>query len=104
MLGISPTGKLGRKFLDRLCRGDWEAGAVEEVYAPPEGCCLAGEPVYVAPPGEDGRSEAGVVIVPEMDLNQGTTRFLVVASSGVTARIELGRMIHTCFHAGWWAG
>ncbi len=104
MLGISPTGKQGRKFLDRLCRGDWGTGTVEEVYTPPDGCYLAGEPVYVAPLGGNGRSEAGVVIVPEMDLNLGTSRFLVVAPSGVVARIELGRVIHTCFHAGWWAG
>lgn len=104
MLGISPTGSKGRKFLDRLCRGDWETGTVEEVYAPPPGCHLAGEPAYVPGPGEGGGQEEGVVIVPELDLSRGTTRFLVVGASGVVARVELGRAIHTCFHAGWWTG
>ncbi len=97
MLGISTTGKPGRKFLDRLCRGDWETGEVETIYTPPAGSFLAGEPVFVAAP--DGSEEEGVVLVPELNLETGTTRFLVVGKD--VARIELGRAIHTCFHAGW---
>lgn len=99
MLGISATGEPGRKFLDRVVRGDWERGVVEEIYRPAAGSFLAGEPAFVPRPG---RAEEGVVLVPELDLERMETSYLILGET--QARVRLGRAIHTCFHACWAPG
>lgn len=99
MLSLAHTGQEGRKFLDRVHRGDWETGKVEEIYACPENCYLAGEPVVVSSPNHG----EPLVIVPEIDLEKETGRFLVIEGGRVLARLEVGSLLHSGFH-GCWAG
>lgn len=97
MLSIAKTGEPGRKFLDRLHRGDWQSGRVEEIYACPENCHLAGEPVVVSSP-DHGEP---LVIVPEIDLERETGRLLLIEGESVRARLEVPTLLHSCFHACW---
>lgn len=97
MLSIAHTGEPGRKFLDRVHRGDWGTGKVDEIYACPENCYLAGEPVVVSSP-DHGEP---LVIVPEIDLAKQSGRFLVIEGTSVRARLEVPTLLHSCFHACW---
>jgi carotenoid cleavage dioxygenase-like enzyme len=97
MLGISATGKLGRKFFDQLVHGRWEAGDVEVWQAPPD-IYLAGEPAFA---GEDGGSE-GAVLVPLFDADRGETSFAVFdafrVAAGPRAMLRPGCALPLQFH------
>jgi carotenoid cleavage dioxygenase-like enzyme len=50
LLGISATGRGGRKFFDQLARLDWSAPGDQDVWQAPPGHFLGGDPVMVADP------------------------------------------------------
>ncbi len=98
MLGISATGKPGRKFFDQLARGDWGTGEVE-FWQAPRGVYLAGEPAF-APDPED--ADAGAVLVPLFDSSRGETTFAVFEArqiaSGPKAVLRPGCTLPLAFH------
>ncbi len=100
MLGISTSGQTGRKFFDQLVRGDWKAGAVDDVYSSGKRRYLGGEPVHVPHPRDDS---AGAIIVQEFDVEADRVCFLIFDSqhiaAGPIARIPLKRKTHPGFHA-----
>ena len=102
MLSISKTGQTGRKFFDRLVHVDWQARAVADHYASPDGKLLGGEPVFVPEPN---RNDRGVILSQEFDAENGTGAFLVFdafdLASGPIARIPLPYPLHLGFHACW---
>lgn len=93
MLGISASGKPGRKFFDQLAHGSWKLGKVEDIYQTPPGVYLGGEPVYAN----------GVIIVEWLDANERHADFLLFdakhVAAGPVARLPLRHMIHPGFHA-----
>ncbi|MEX2262347.1 MAG: carotenoid oxygenase family protein [Bryobacteraceae bacterium] len=100
MLGISATGKSGRKFFDQLAHGSWEKGGVRDVYQAPSGHYLAGEPVFVANPRN--REEA-LILVEHLDAVADRAEVLLFnaacVASGPVARLPLCHKIHPGFHA-----
>ena len=99
MLGISATGKPGRKFFDQLAHGRWSVGAVDDVFQTESGVYLGGEPVFVPHP-KDRRQ--GIVIIEQIDARHDTGGFLLFDSSNVArgpvAQIGLRHKIHPGFH------
>ena len=55
MLGISHTGKDGRKFFDQLVHANWTQNSVNDVYQSLPYRYLGGEPVFVGEPGSGFR-------------------------------------------------
>ncbi|HEX4954914.1 MAG TPA: carotenoid oxygenase family protein [Thermoanaerobaculia bacterium] len=103
MLSVAHTGRNGRKFLDRLVRGDWQEGRLTEMYAPAPGRYLAAEPAFVA-----GLGSTGVVLVPELDVATMTTTFLLLdafAEPGAAplARLTAPKPMNLAFHTCWQA-
>ncbi|HTK78157.1 MAG TPA: carotenoid oxygenase family protein [Gemmataceae bacterium] len=100
MLGIAAAGRSGRKFFDRLARGDWDDGDVRDDYRAPPRHYLAGEPAFVPDPR---RPRAAVVVCPVFDAESVATTFAVfdayALASGPIARLRLRAPIHLGFHA-----
>src|SRR5439155_25047348 len=99
MLGISATGKIGRKFFDELIHANWSKNRVLDIYRCPVQHYLGGEPVFVAQP----ESGEGVVVCQEFDAQNKRSYFLCFdaqnVSGGPMARIALDQMISLGFHA-----
>ena len=97
MLGISATGREGRKFFDQVVHLSW-AGA-EEVWRAPEGCYLGGEPAFA--PARFGPE--GAVICQQFDVQTGESSFLVFDAfdlqTGPRAVVRLDSPVHLGFHA-----
>ena len=100
MLGISHSGRPGRKFFDQLVRGSWEAGDVDDVYQAPKGVYLGGEPVHVPHPAGDS---TGAIIIQEFRADTDQVSFLIFdaenVSAGPVARLPLRQKTHPGFHA-----
>lgn len=100
MLGISQAGRAGRKFFDQLVRGDWDEGAVRDVYSCASGRYLGGEPVHIPHPADDS---AGAILIQEYDSATDTTSFLIFdsarISAGPIAHLPLRNKTHPGFHA-----
>ena len=103
MLGISASGRTGRKFFDRLvcCRwGEDAAGDAVEVYQAPAGRYLGGEPVCVPDPADAGRA---AVVCQEYDAAGDAGAFLVFdahdVAAGPVARVPLREPVPLLFHA-----
>jgi len=98
-LGISATGKPGRKFFDNLVHASWSSPEVK-VYQTPAGRYLGGEPAFVADPHHD---RAGSLICQEMDATTSSSEFVVFdafdVSRGPVARLGLNSPIHFGFHS-----
>src|SRR6185369_3688790 len=62
MLGISATGRHGRKFFDQLTRADWRNRDVRDVYQAGPGCYLGGEPIFIPNPDD----HAGGAVICQM--------------------------------------
>jgi all-trans-8'-apo-beta-carotenal 15,15'-oxygenase len=96
MLGISATGKPGRKFFDQLVHARWDSGSLD-VWQSPLGVYLAGEPAFA--PDPEG---PGAVIVPLFDAGREETSFAVFDASevarGPLARLHSGAFLHLAFH------
>jgi all-trans-8'-apo-beta-carotenal 15,15'-oxygenase len=104
MLGISATGKSGRKFFDQLVHANWNDGAVTDIYQSPAMRYLGGEPVFVA----GNKADEGVIICQEFDAAARTHYFLLFDAFRVTkgpiARVALKRPLHLGFHAAFICG
>lgn len=98
MLGISTTGKDGRKFFDQLAHAKWNERALD-IYQSPSHRYLGGEPVFVGEPG----SPKGAVICQEFDVLSGKSYFLLFdaqrVKQGPAARIALDHILYLGFHA-----
>ena len=120
LLGISTTGREGRKFFDELVHVRWETPEEVAVYRAPEGTYLGGEPVFVENPeavsassangGGDGSASEprGVIIVQEIDPAARRSAFLLfdafAVERGPIARLANRSPIPPCFHAGFEPG
>ena len=99
MLGISHTGKQGRKFFDQLVHAQWGQSSVTDIYQSPPYRYLGGEPVFIGDPG----SEDGRVICQEFDARNGKSQFLLFepgrVAKGPVTRIPLEHALYLGFHA-----
>jgi len=98
MLGISSSGKSGRKFFDQLVHGNWSR-KTDDRYQSPHKRYLGGEPVVIAASG----SEEAVVLCQEVDVNEQTSYFVMFdaksVKNGPIARIAVGQLLYSGFHA-----
>ena len=98
MLGISHAGQHGRKFFDQLVHVAW-ACAQPDIYQPPAGTYLGGEPVFTGSPDE----ESGVVICQMFDTKRESSSFAIfnafALAAGPIAILHLREPIHFGFHA-----
>jgi carotenoid cleavage dioxygenase-like enzyme len=92
MLGISHSGKQGRKFFDQLAHGSWQKGGVHDVYQTEPGVYLGGEPNYVN----------GYILVEQMDARSRQASLLLFdaaqVAKGPVTRMPLRHPIHLGFH------
>lgn len=99
MLGISATGRSGRKFFDQLVHASWEGRALD-IYRPPPLHYLGGEPIFVGDPHDEG---AGAVICQLFDAERVASAFAVFdafhVARGPVALLGLKEPIHLGFHA-----
>lgn len=99
MLGISPTGKQGRKFFDELVHANWKKPGVIDIYKVPATTYLGGEPVFIG----DSSSDQGVVLCQEFAAHREQSYFLLFdayhVSDGPIARIPLTQPLYLGFHA-----
>jgi all-trans-8'-apo-beta-carotenal 15,15'-oxygenase len=100
MLGISRTGRPGRKFFDQLVRTSFAEPERHEVWQAPPGSYLAGEPAFVPDPGSE---HGGAVLCPLYDAERDETAFLVFdaydLAAGPQAELRLDEPLHLAFHA-----
>lgn len=99
MLGISTTGRPGRKFFDRMVHCRWPQKDAR-VFQSSAGRFLGGEPVCVPDPDDPSRA---AVICQEYDAEADRGAFLVFdghdVASGPVARIPLESPVPLLFHA-----
>lgn len=99
MLGISATGKTGRKFFDQLVHVDWQNFVANDIYHCPPMHYLGGEPVFIGAPGES----VGAVLCQEFDAEQSRSFFVVfdahAVAKGPTARFAVPYLLPLQFHA-----
>jgi all-trans-8'-apo-beta-carotenal 15,15'-oxygenase len=98
MLGVSATGRPGRKFFDQLVRAGWGGPAAAlDVYQAPPLRYLGGEPVFVASPG------GGFVICQAFDARRAESAFVIFdafdVAAGPVATLRLDAPVHLGFHA-----
>lgn len=98
MLGISATGKCGRKFFDQLVHAAWPGACACDVYQAPPGHYLAGEPIFIRGPGDEG-----AVICQLYDAENERSAFAIFEAAhvarGPVALVHLKDPIHLGFHA-----
>jgi len=98
MLGISSSGKSGRKFFDQLVHGNWSR-ETDDVYQAPHKRYLSGEPVLIGASG----SEEAVVLCQEVDVSERISYFVLFDAKSVRrgpiARIAVGQLLYCGFHA-----
>lgn len=101
MLGISNTGRPGRKFFDQVAHLTWSGNV--ETWQAPSGCHLGGEPAFALDPSGTG----GAVICQQYDAGRNESSFLVFdafhVAAGPKAVVRLDSPVHLGFHA-FWAG
>ena len=92
MLGISQSGKAGRKFFDQLAHGSWRKGEVHDIYQTEPGVYLGGEPNFVH----------GYVIVEQLDARERKASILLFeadhVAKGPVVAMPLRHPIHLGFH------
>ena len=98
LLGISATGRPGRKFFDQLVHCDWQTRSVAGLWQAPPGSYLGGEPVFI----HDPTSTGGAVICQLFDTTKKASSFLLFAAhdiaAGPRAVLHLDTPIHLGFH------
>ena len=91
MLGISRTGRRGRKFFDELVHARWN-GPLDVWHAPP-GVYLAGEPAF---------AEGGAILCPLYDAVKDQSAFAIFdagdVARGPLATLHVEAPIHLAFH------
>ena len=97
MLGVSATGRRGRKFFDQLARASWGGAGPLDVYRAPPFHYLGGEPVFVDAP------EGGFVICQVFDARRAESAFVIFdafdVAAGPVATLRLNSPVHLGFHA-----
>ena len=100
MLGISGTGRLGRKFFDQLVHASWNSDSPKDIYQAPPGHYLAGEPVFIPDPSQEA---SGSIICQIFDARKAESFFAIFdafdVSTGPLARLRLKTPIYLGFHA-----
>jgi all-trans-8'-apo-beta-carotenal 15,15'-oxygenase len=100
MLGISATGRPGRKFFDQLAHANWTCAKACDTYQAPPSHYLGGEPIFIA---DLKQQRAGVVICQMFDAEQVAMAFAIFdgfsVARGPLATIRLNKPIHLGFHA-----
>jgi all-trans-8'-apo-beta-carotenal 15,15'-oxygenase len=98
MLGVSNTGREGRKFFDQLVHSAWGSGSTD-IFTTSPNHYLGGEPVFVAG-GEPGQ---GAIICQQFDASRTRSAFLIFdafnVAAGPLASLPLQDPIHLGFHA-----
>jgi len=99
MLGISKTGRPGRKFFDQVAHLSWAHPERPDVWQAPPGHYLGGEPAFAPDPSGAG----GAVICQRFDAASGESAFLVfdafAVAAGPVAVLPLEQPLHLGFHA-----
>ncbi len=100
MIGISATGRPGRKFFDQLVHADWARPDRLDLWQAPPGQYLAGEPLMVADPA---RQRGGAVLCPLFDAERRASRVLLFeaeqVAAGPRAVFHLEAPVPPSFHA-----
>lgn len=100
MLGISATGRTGRKFFDQLVHANWSEKQARDIYCAPVYQYLGGEPIFIGDPNDE---RAGVVICQIFDARRETSAFAIFdafdVARGPIAALQLKAPIHPGFHA-----
>jgi all-trans-8'-apo-beta-carotenal 15,15'-oxygenase len=100
MLGISATGRRGRKFFDQLVHADWTERGARDIYQAPPLHYLAGEPVFI---GDPNNPAAGALICQVFDAKRVSSAFAIFdafnVARGPIAMLRLNEPIHYGFHA-----
>jgi all-trans-8'-apo-beta-carotenal 15,15'-oxygenase len=98
MLGISATGKQGRKFFDELVHVKWPGKCACDVYKVPARHYLGSEPIFINNPGG-----SGAVICHIFNAENNSSAFALFDATqvarGPTAILRLREPIHLGFHA-----
>jgi all-trans-8'-apo-beta-carotenal 15,15'-oxygenase len=98
MLGISATGKHGRKFFDQLVHVKWPGKCACDVYKVPARHYLGSEPIFINNPAGNG-----VVICHIFNADRSSSAFALFDATqvarGPTALLRLKEPIHLGFHA-----
>jgi all-trans-8'-apo-beta-carotenal 15,15'-oxygenase len=99
MLGVSSSGRRGRKFFDELVYVRWDQPDPVSLFRADAGCYLGGEPIYLGSP----YSNEGAVICQQFNANREESSFLIFdarrVGSGPVATIRLRHPVHLGFHA-----
>src|SRR5712691_3018018 len=100
MLGISATGRHGRKFFDQLVHANWNCAKACDIYQAPPRYYLGGEPIFIGHPQDE---KAGAIICQVFDAQRIVSAFAIFdaynVARGPIARLGLKEPIHLGFHA-----
>lgn len=100
MLGISATGRRGRKFFDHLAHANWACARTCDIYHAPPLHYLGGEPIFIGNPHNENE---GVVICQIFDAQQLISAFAIFdaynVARGPIAKLGLKEPVHLAFHA-----
>jgi all-trans-8'-apo-beta-carotenal 15,15'-oxygenase len=100
MLGISATGRRGRKFFDQLAHANWSCAKACDVYQVPAMHYLGGEPIFIGSPHDE---KVGAIICQVFDAQRIISAFAIFDAynigRGPNALIGLKEPIHLGFHA-----
>lgn len=98
MLGISKTGRPGRKTFDQVVHASWAHPDRVDVWQAPPGHYLGGEPAFAGNP-----AGGGAVLCQRFDAAAGESAFLVFdafdVAAGPVAVLPLDQPLHLGFHA-----
>jgi all-trans-8'-apo-beta-carotenal 15,15'-oxygenase len=97
MLGISTTGRHGRKFFDQLVHVKWPGKCACDIYKVPARQYLGSEPIFIGNP-----LGAGAVICHLFDAESNSSAFALFDATrverGPIAMLRLKEQIHLGFH------
>src|SRR5439155_14193006 len=100
MLGISATGRRGRKFFDQLAHANWSCVKACDVYQAPPLNYLGGEPIFIGNPADEN---AGAIVCQILDASCLQSAFAIFdafrVARGPVATIRLKSPVHPGFHA-----
>jgi all-trans-8'-apo-beta-carotenal 15,15'-oxygenase len=100
MLGMSATGRRGRKFFDQLVHADWMAATAGDIYQAAARQYLGGEPVFIADPNNQN---TGAIICQIFDAEHMTSAFALFdafhVAGGPVAMLRLREPLPPLFHA-----
>jgi all-trans-8'-apo-beta-carotenal 15,15'-oxygenase len=100
MLGISATGRPGRKFFNQLAHANWACARACDMYQAPPLHYLGGEPIFIGNPHDE---KAGAIICQLIDAEGIRSAFAIFdaynVARGPIALLGLREPIHLGFHA-----